>query len=233
MDASRRMLAKAREKIVAGHFESFVSLLHHDASELPFEDGSFDVVTCLEALEFMPRPAEALAEMIRVLRPGGLLLTTIRIDTRWMPGRTWSEERDAVRARSSACAHRCDDLARRLQPGLGLESGRKLANSRWPGQRFAIGAPSAYILDAASLLESVAVYTRLIDGAICIETAQPGIGIGHWRALLSAQADGRLPTFDVPAIPVSPPKRADQGDLSYPAMGLARLARRSPWISPS
>ena len=47
-------------------------------------------------------------------------------------------------------------------------------------------------------------------------------------ALLSAQADGRLPTFDVPAIPVSPPKRADQGDLSYPAMGLARLARRSP-----
>ena len=47
-------------------------------------------------------------------------------------------------------------------------------------------------------------------------------------ALLSAQADGRLPTFDVPAIPVSPPKRADQGDLSYPAMGLARLARKSP-----
>ena len=27
---------------------------------------------------------------------------------------------------------------------------------------------------------------------------------------------------------MSPPKRADQGDLSYPAMGLARLARRSP-----
>ena len=47
-------------------------------------------------------------------------------------------------------------------------------------------------------------------------------------ALLSAQADGRLPKFDVPAIPVSPPKRVDQGDLSYPAMGLARLARKSP-----
>lgn len=47
-------------------------------------------------------------------------------------------------------------------------------------------------------------------------------------ALLTAQADGRLPAFDVPAIPVSPPKRADQGDLSYPVMGLARLARKSP-----
>lgn len=93
LDASRRMLAKAREKIVAGRFESYVSLLQHDADELPFADGSFDVVTCLEALEFMLRPAMALAEMIRALRPGGLLLTTIRIDTRWMPGRTWSEER--------------------------------------------------------------------------------------------------------------------------------------------
>lgn len=93
LDASRRMLDRAREKIAAARFENFVALLRHDASELPFEDDSFDVVTCLEALEFMPRPQAALAEMIRVLRPGGLLLTTIRIDTRWMPGRTWSETR--------------------------------------------------------------------------------------------------------------------------------------------
>ena len=91
LDASRRMLERAREKIVAGRFEAYVSLLQQDASELPFEDGSFDVVTCLEALEFMPCPRAALTEMIRVLRPGGLLLTTIRIDTRWMPNRTWSE----------------------------------------------------------------------------------------------------------------------------------------------
>lgn len=93
LDASRRMLDKARQKIVAAHFESFVTLLHRDASELPFADGSFDVVTCLEALEFVPDPQATLAEMIRVLRHGGLLLTTIRIDTRWMPDRTWSEAR--------------------------------------------------------------------------------------------------------------------------------------------
>ena len=93
LDASRRMLDKARAKVTAGRFEPYITLLEQEASELPYEDGSFDVVTCLEALEFLPRPAEALAEMIRVLRPGGLLLTTIRIDTRWMPGRTWSESR--------------------------------------------------------------------------------------------------------------------------------------------
>ena len=93
LDASRRMLDRAREKVAAGRFEAYVSLLQHDASALPFDDSSFDVVTCLEALEFLPRPGQALAEMIRVLRPGGLLLTSIRIDTRWMPGRTWSAEK--------------------------------------------------------------------------------------------------------------------------------------------
>lgn len=92
-DSSRKMLAVAQQKVAALHFEPFISLIRGSAQAVPFEDNRFDVVTCLEALEFMPDPNAALAEMIRVLRPGGLLLTTIRIDTRWMPDRTWSEER--------------------------------------------------------------------------------------------------------------------------------------------
>jgi len=49
-------------------------------------------VTCLEALEFMPDPEAALDELIRVLRPGGLLFITNRTGpgARWMPGRIWS-----------------------------------------------------------------------------------------------------------------------------------------------
>ena len=46
------------------------------------------------------------------------------------------------------------------------------------------------------------------------------------QALAAAQAAGDLPEFEIPYIPVSPPKREGQGDLSYPTMGLARLARR-------
>lgn len=34
-------------------------------------------------------------ECIRVLRPGGLLLTTQRINTRWLPGKLWTD--DALR----------------------------------------------------------------------------------------------------------------------------------------
>lgn len=93
LDASRRMLRGAREKVSAERFEEFISLTRADAEDLPYSDGSFDVVTCLEALEFLPDQRAALAEMIRVLRPGGLLLVSIRIDTRWMPNRTWSEAR--------------------------------------------------------------------------------------------------------------------------------------------
>ena len=65
-------------------------LLRCPAQSLPFGDASFDVVTCLEALEFMPRPAAVLAELLRVLRPGGLLFISNRIHTRLMPGKTWN-----------------------------------------------------------------------------------------------------------------------------------------------
>ncbi|MCY3779626.1 MAG: arginine--tRNA ligase [Chloroflexi bacterium] len=47
-------------------------------------------------------------------------------------------------------------------------------------------------------------------------------------ALQAAQADNILPAFEIPKIPVSAPKRSGQGDLSYPAMGLARHARMKP-----
>ncbi|MCU0511990.1 MAG: methyltransferase domain-containing protein [Anaerolineae bacterium] len=91
LDPSRRMLAVAAEKIAAAEYADSVTLLQGSAEQLPFERDLFDVVTCMEALEFMPQPADQLTELIRVLRPGGLLLTTLRINTRWMPGRVWDE----------------------------------------------------------------------------------------------------------------------------------------------
>jgi ubiquinone/menaquinone biosynthesis C-methylase UbiE len=87
IDLSRKMLQVAAEKIAAQHFTDYVTLLHGSAELLPFDDHVFDVVTCMESLEFMPQPERQLTEIIRVLRPGGLLLTTLRIHERWMPGR--------------------------------------------------------------------------------------------------------------------------------------------------
>lgn len=49
------------------------------AVPLPLASQCFDVAVCLEVLEFTPNPRKTLAELYRVLRPGGLLITTNRI----------------------------------------------------------------------------------------------------------------------------------------------------------
>lgn len=88
VDLSRRMLHHAMRNLYV--FEERVAFIWSPAENLPFPDNSFDVVTCLEALEFMSNPEAVLRELARVLRPGGLMLITQRINTRLMPGKTWS-----------------------------------------------------------------------------------------------------------------------------------------------
>jgi ubiquinone/menaquinone biosynthesis C-methylase UbiE len=44
-----------------------------DALDLPFEDAGFDAVVCQFGIMFFPDKAKGLAEMARVLKPGGLL----------------------------------------------------------------------------------------------------------------------------------------------------------------
>jgi SAM-dependent methyltransferase len=87
LDLSRGMLRQAKRKLAA--YSDQVSLLWQDASCLPFSDGTFDAVTCLESLEFMPDPRASLGEMVRVLAPGGVLFVTNRVghEARLLPGR--------------------------------------------------------------------------------------------------------------------------------------------------
>lgn len=94
VDLAPRMLAIAAEKLTAAGLADRAPLLHHAAAPLPFADASFDAVCLLEALEFLPDADRAIAELYRVLRPGGTVLLTQRIDwqARLMPGHAESRE---------------------------------------------------------------------------------------------------------------------------------------------
>jgi SAM-dependent methyltransferase len=63
--------ASAKAQVVVG-----------DALALPYSDGAFDVVIASEILEHVPEDESAIAELVRVLRPGGRLAVTV---PRWLP----------------------------------------------------------------------------------------------------------------------------------------------------
>lgn len=52
------------------------------AYQLPFEDASFDRIIAAEIMEHLPEDELAMAELYRVLKPGGLIAVTV---PRWLP----------------------------------------------------------------------------------------------------------------------------------------------------
>ena len=71
IDASPRVVAAAAERL--RRFGN-VEVREGDMHALPLEEGSFDLVVLMHALTYAGKPAQAVAEAARVLRPGGLLL---------------------------------------------------------------------------------------------------------------------------------------------------------------
>ena len=69
VDIVPELLAEARKRAPAN-----VELVEGDAVALPFERASFDVVTTARTLHHVERPELVVAEVVRVLRPGGVLL---------------------------------------------------------------------------------------------------------------------------------------------------------------
>jgi ubiquinone/menaquinone biosynthesis C-methylase UbiE len=74
VDLSSEMLRRARQRL-RSNLPRYIAA---DLTQLPFADGAFDCVTCGYVLEHVPDPRTGLAELARVMSPGGrmLLLTT-------------------------------------------------------------------------------------------------------------------------------------------------------------
>jgi demethylmenaquinone methyltransferase/2-methoxy-6-polyprenyl-1,4-benzoquinol methylase len=84
IDQSPQMLAAARRRF-AGRSE--VELLQGDAESLPFGDGSFDAVTFTYLLRYVDDPRATVAELARVLRPGGRIGSLEFGMPSWAPAR--------------------------------------------------------------------------------------------------------------------------------------------------
>jgi demethylmenaquinone methyltransferase/2-methoxy-6-polyprenyl-1,4-benzoquinol methylase len=74
LDPSSGMLDVGREKLRRNGLDGRVRLMDGDALAIPFADGSFDAVTIAFGLRNLPDYAAGIAEMARVLAPGGRLL---------------------------------------------------------------------------------------------------------------------------------------------------------------
>jgi SAM-dependent methyltransferase len=73
VDLSPDQLAQARDRLAAAHRDQ-VSLVVASADETKLSDASFDLVYCRFLLLHLVEPREALREMHRLLRPGGILV---------------------------------------------------------------------------------------------------------------------------------------------------------------
>jgi SAM-dependent methyltransferase len=71
VDIAPNLLVQARERAAA---EGLTAVFDEgDAEDLPYADGSFDVVVTMFGAMFAPRPAVVASELARVVKPGGLL----------------------------------------------------------------------------------------------------------------------------------------------------------------
>ncbi len=67
-----------------------ISFRPGSAYDIPFPDSTFGLVTCIEVVEHLARPSDALAELARVLTPGGSIIVTTPVPSLLWKGIWWA-----------------------------------------------------------------------------------------------------------------------------------------------
>jgi ubiquinone/menaquinone biosynthesis C-methylase UbiE len=84
VDLNAGMLEIARS--VPWNASASVEWRQANALDLPFDDGTFDLVLCQQGLQFFPDRRAALLQMCRVLKPGGRLALSVWRPILYSPG---------------------------------------------------------------------------------------------------------------------------------------------------
>ena len=131
-----RAVALDESEALLGHAPDGVERVPGDADALPFADGSFDIVTCVHSLHHVPHPDTALAEMARVLAPGGrLVVQDYLADPDPEQAREW-DEIERLRDPGHGRLLRRGEVARLVRPqGLTLDDEQEWT-STWDAARW-------------------------------------------------------------------------------------------------
>lgn len=76
IDFSEDMLARAQAKVKRQGLDHVRQLRQMDARTLEFPDASFDAIAAMHIISVVPEPERVMAEMVRVCKPGGLVVIT-------------------------------------------------------------------------------------------------------------------------------------------------------------
>jgi ubiquinone/menaquinone biosynthesis C-methylase UbiE len=93
VDTAEQMLTRARVNLATAGLGESVTLVRAGAANLPVVADTFELVTALGLLPWVPSPTDVLAEMVRALAPGGHLIATcdnrdrltVLLDPRYSP----------------------------------------------------------------------------------------------------------------------------------------------------
>jgi SAM-dependent methyltransferase len=120
LDYSHKDLVEVRTMLAAIGLEGEAPAGAHGwtvqgtAYSLPFPDGTFDRVVAAEVLEHLPADTDAMRELFRVLKPGGLIAVTV---PRWLPEKVCWALSDAYHEVEGGHVriYRGDELRERLE----------------------------------------------------------------------------------------------------------------------
>jgi ubiquinone/menaquinone biosynthesis C-methylase UbiE len=174
-DRSSGMLRVARARLPS------LRLVAADAASLPFRDAVFDVATAGFLFSHLADCAAGLAEVRRLLKPGGALAMTSWAAEEDEPSTAWR-----LLLASAVAAPELDAALARVAPSVACFDGAPLVESALSRAGFVAVSVQAHVIRARHSLEQFLADRELTPTALC---ARERLGAEAWARLVARARD--------------------------------------------